>query len=236
MKSPSSRSIVLFIIGELLLIFSFIHFGEETSRETLTLHIIISSIIFFLLFTDIFAPWINNDVNEEGSIGSMGLRWVFTTIYILLAIATMVFLNAFTSIEFTTQLLIHGILLFLLAIGLFMGSTLGNTIEQVQNEERIYRSSIEDMKKSSQSVLIHIQKNRMDIPQLHNQLERLITELRYLSPSKNPEARGLENQFLLEMDSIRRMTELEQIQEVQLLQLLSNAEITLQQRKNITSK
>lgn len=183
-----------------------------------------------------FAPWINNDVNGESSIGSMGLRWVFTTIYILLAIVSMVFLNVFVSTHFTTQLLIHGILLFLLAIGLFMGSSVGNTIEQVQREERIYRSTIEDMMKSTQSVLVHIQKNRRDIPQFHNHLERLITELRYLSPSNNPEARELEDQFLLEMDNIRRMTELEQIQEVQLLQLLSNAEITVQQRKKITSK
>ena len=120
MNAKKIFSLLLVLFGEALLILCFLHFGRNVQAEILTLNIVVSSIIYCLLFIDIIVPWVNFKDKSQKTIGSIGLRWFFTFFYMLLAIGAMVVFNSVKPIHFTNQIIIQRILFFLILLGFFM--------------------------------------------------------------------------------------------------------------------
>ncbi len=57
MNAKKIFSLLLVIFGEAILILCFLHFGRNVQTEILTLNIVVSSLIYCLLFIDIIVPW-----------------------------------------------------------------------------------------------------------------------------------------------------------------------------------
>jgi hypothetical protein len=115
------------------------------------LNIVVSTIIYGLFFIDILTTWINLGDKSQKKVGSLGLRWVFTWVYAILAIATMLVCNVAYDYSFSWQVIIHAILLFLLLFGIIGALTASDKVKEVYDkEEEIkqseYRKRIEQIK------------------------------------------------------------------------------------------
>lgn len=195
METKKILSWVSLLLGEVLIIASFILFGESLEKNTLVLNIVIASIIYSLFFTDILFSWINLGDKSQRKIGAIGVRWIFTWLYTLLAIATMVVCNLLLNSSFPVQLFVHGILIFILLLGFIAVISVSNKTKEVFTQENSNRNGITEMKKAITNL-----KNRMndlsELPEYFiNRIDTLEDSIRYLSPSNNLEAHGLESSF-----------------------------------------
>jgi len=199
MNAKRIFSISLVLLGEALLIFCFLSFGVNVQSEILTLNIIVSTIIYCLVFVDFLLPWINLKDKSQKQIGSMGLRWFFTFFYLLLAIGVMLISNSVKPIHFTHQIIIHGILLFLLLLGLFMAFSSSEKVREVYFEEKQNRDRIEEMKKVTKELQLKLDSMNNIPAEIVNRINELQENLRYLSPSNNSVSMDLEDKFVDEM-------------------------------------
>jgi len=156
MNAKKIFSLLLVIFGEAILILCFLHFGRNVQTEILTLNIVVSSLIYCLLFIDIIVPWVNFKDKSQKTIGSIGLRWFFTFFYMIVAIGVMVVFNSVKPIHFTNQIIIHGILFFFLLFGFFMAFSSSDKVRDVYVEGKQNRDRIDEMKKATKEVQLKI--------------------------------------------------------------------------------
>jgi len=202
MNTKKIFSLLLVLFGEALIILCFLHFGRNVQTEILTLNIVVSSIIYCLLFIDIIVPWVDFKDKSQKTIGSIGLRWFFTFFYMLLAIGAMVIFNVVKPIHFTNQIIIQGILLFFLLLGFFMAFASSDKVREVYVEEKQNRDRIDEMKKATKEVQLKIDQMKNIPTDIINKLNDLQENLRFLSPCNNSNAYELEAKFVEEMRAL----------------------------------
>jgi hypothetical protein len=202
MNAKKIFSLLLVIFGEALLILSFLHFGRNVQTEILTLNIVVSSIIYCLLFIDIIVPWVNFKDKSQKTIGSIGLRWFFTFFYTLLAVGAMVVFNSVKPIHFSNQIIIQGILFFFLLLGYFMAFSSSDKVREVYVEEKQNGDRVDEMKKATKEIQLKIDQMKNIPTDIINKLNDLQENLRFLSPCNNSNAYELEAKFVEEMRAL----------------------------------
>lgn len=202
MNAKKIFSLLLVILGEALIILCFLHFGRNVQTDILTLNIVVSSIIYCLIFIDIILPWVDFKDKSQKSIGSIGLRWFFTFFYMLIAIGAMVIFNTVKHIPFTSQMIIQGILLFFLLLGFFMAFSSSDKVREVYVEEKQNRDRVDEMKKVTKEVQLKIDQMKNIPTDIVIKMNDLQENLRFLSPSNNSNAYELETKFVEEMRAL----------------------------------
>jgi len=235
METKKILSWISLLLGEVLIIIGFILFGEHLGRNTLILNIIIASIIYSLFFSDILFSWINLGDKSQRKIGTIGVRWIFTWLYTLFAIATMVVCNLLLNLSFPIQLFVHGILIFLLLLGFIAVISVSNKTKEVFTQENTNRNGVIEMKKAITNL-----KNRMNdlsgLPEyFSNKIDTLEDDIRYLSPSNNLEAHELESSFTNTIRDIYIAIENFSMNEELINNNLKKCERIFQNRKQIHS-
>jgi len=235
MNTKRIFSLLLALFGEALLIFCFLHFGKNIQSEILTLNIIVSTIIYCLVFVDALLPWINLKDKTQKQIGSIGLRWFFTFFYLILAIGVMIIFNSVKPIHFTNQIIIHGILFFLLLLGLFMALSSSDKVREVYFEEKQNRDRIDEMKKVTKELQLKLDAMN-DIPaEIVNRINELQENLRYLSPSNSSDSLGLESKFVEEMRVLSSCFLDNPLNFEKIISNIKNCERTYKERKQVFS-
>lgn len=190
------------MLGEALIILSFLYFGKHLQTEILFLNIIVSSVIYGLFFWDFAIPWINLKDKFQKSIGSIGVRWFFTFLYIIVSIGLMIVFNTRWSINFTSQLLIHGMLFFLLAISFYTVFASSNKVKDIYIDEKQVIGSLDDMRKATKELQLKLDTMK-DIPtEIISKIINLQENLRFLSPCNSNEAIELEMRLVDELKTL----------------------------------
>ncbi len=199
MNTNKILAYTLFLAGEVLLVVCFLYFGKDLAINILTLNIIVTSLVYCLLFADLLVPGINLKDQSQKTIGSVGLRWIFSLAYATLAIAAIICAQTIWVLPFSSQLAIHGILLFLLLSGLFFAYTSANKVKEVYVEEKKHREGIDTMKKLTRELQLKLDANE-NIPDKYiADINTFLENLRYLSPCNQEEARLLEDNYAVEI-------------------------------------
>ncbi len=235
MNAKRIFSLLLALFGEALLIFCFLHFGKNVQSEILTLNIIVSTIVYCLVFADFLLPWINPKEKSQKQIGSSGLRWFFTLFYLILAIGVMIIFNSVKPIHFTNQIIIHGILFFLLLLGLFMAFSSSDKVREVYIEEKQNRDRIDEMKKATKELQLKLDAMNNIPAEIVNRINELQENLRYLSPSNSSDAIGLESKFVEEMRVLSSCFADNPINIEKIISNIKNCERTYKERKQVFS-
>jgi len=235
MNTKNIFSVLLALFGELILVFCFIHFGANISKEILVLNIIVSSIIYFLISIDFFLPWINLKDKTQKQVGSIGLRWIITLIYIITSISVMVLFNSIKPINYTNQIIIHFILIFFLLVGFFLSFSVSDKVSEVYYEEKKNRNRIEEMKKLTNEV-----KNQVDeiknIPQeILTRINELHENLRFISPCNDIKAFELESKFIEDIKELDICFQNESIDFEKVIKYIKNCERIYKERKQVSS-
>jgi hypothetical protein len=203
MNAKKILSILLIIVGEGLIITCFLYFGSNLSRNILTLNIVISSIIYLLYFIDVFFPLVDFKDKSQKTIGSLGLRWLFTFLYTIIAIGAMVLFTIYKPFDVNGQIIIHGILFFFLLFGLYFAISSSNKVNEVFQQETGNRSRVDDMKKVTKDLQVKMEQT-LNIPSdLKKRVSFLLENIRYISPSNTEEAIELESNYLKSIKSIQ---------------------------------
>jgi len=195
--------VLLLLVGELLIIFCFWHFGNNLDKTVLTLDIIISSIIYLLCFIDLLFPLINLKDKSQKVVGSIGLRWFFVSFYIFFAIAAMVIFTRVIPLEIISLYLIHGILFFLLLVGLNFALEASRNVNEVYQHETQNRGRIEDMRKATKEVMLKLDRMKDIRSEVNVRVSNLYENLRFISPSDDRSAYELETNYLNELKSVQ---------------------------------
>lgn len=183
------------VLGAAIIIGSFFIFMKDMPNDLFVLNLSISLLVYALFFVDVLLPWVNWRDKSKGRIASIGLRWTVTWIYAILAIGSMIICNIIYNLEFPVQLIIHGILLLILILGISGVLHASDKVTSVYNKETAVQMGIEEMRRAISELKQRVY-NFSDIPQeVRIRIESLEDNLRYISPSDNPEAAVLEKQF-----------------------------------------
>lgn len=235
MNAKKIFSLFIALFGEALIILGFLHFGKNLQSEILTLNIVVSSIIYCLVFVDFIFPWVNLKDKAQKQIGSIGLRWFFTYLYIALAIAAMVIFNTVKPIHFTNQILIHGILFFVVLLGLFLAFSSSDKVREVYFEEKQNRDRIDEMKKATKELQLKLDAMNNIPPEIISRINELQENLRYLSPSNNNEALVLESKFVEEVNKLSNCFSDNPLNMEVVISNIKNCERTYKERKQVFS-
>ena len=190
---------MLFIFGEALIIICFLYFGRNFPQNILTLNIIVSSVIYLLYFSEIILPIGNFKDRSQRTIGSIGILWFFNNLYTILAIAGMIIFNAVYAINFNTQVIIHGILLFSLFLGFYFALSASQKVHDIFTAEDQNRSRLEEMKKITGNIQIRLAQLKDVPPAVTDRITALHENLRFISPNNQKDAVDLELNFTREI-------------------------------------
>lgn len=235
MNSKRMISWITLLLGEAIIISAFILFRGETSDNILVQNIVVTTIIYCLFFIDILIPWIDIHSKSQNKTGSLGIRWFFTWMYSVFAIASMAISNTVYHLSFETQLIIHGTLLLLLLVGFVVISQTTEKINDVFNEERVYQLGIGEMK-----IALNKLKDRMSetsgLPEYFvNQVNGFEEKTKFLSPSNHEEAYILEQQITEIINTISFAINDFSLNEESIERNLKKCESIYQKRKQIYS-
>jgi hypothetical protein len=202
MNTRKIASIALLLFGEVLIIICFLHFGKNLDPDIRALNIVVASLIYCVNFIDFLIPWVNFKDKSQKTIGSIGLRWVFTFFYILFALGAMVIFNLFVPFSFVNQLLVHSGLLFLFLVGLFLAISSSGVVKTVFEEEKHNREGMVEMKRMTREVQLKLDQMPNLPAGLVQRIGEIQSNLRFLSPGNNSEAVALEVEFTKTMKAM----------------------------------
>jgi hypothetical protein len=235
MKAKNIFLFSLLFFGEVLIIFGFVQFNHRLTTEILSLNIAVSSLIYCLLFIDILIPWVDFNDKSQKTIGSIGLRWFFTFLYMLFAIAAMVIFNTAYPLTFSSQLLIHGFLSFFILMGLFFAVSSAAQAEKVYDIETHNRGKIDEMKKQTKELQLRLDTMKTIPADILFRINSLQENLRFLSPSANQSASVLEQQFIEQMKIVGDCFYNTPLDFQKIDEKIKDCERTLKERKQIFS-
>ncbi len=189
------------LLGALLIVGCFLYWGDEMPTEILVLNIIISLFIYGAFFIDVLCPWIDLKDKSQKQVAGLGLRWVVTWGYAISAIVAMVVMNSGVTVDLIPQLIVHGILAFLMMLGFAMAMMSMEKADEVYHEEASLRRGVADMKGAVEKLSDALFAAGANAA-LTARVAEMTENLRFLSPSNNPDAHTLEEQYVSAVNSI----------------------------------
>jgi membrane protein implicated in regulation of membrane protease activity len=202
METKKILSWIALLGGEAIIIAAFILFRGSLANDILALNIVVSFIIYGLLFIDIIAPWIDLDNKSQAKVGSLGVRWFFTWLYAIAAVAAMLAYNLAFDCSFALQIITHGALIFFLALGFLASLHSSDKVQQAYQQETLNRNGVIEMKRAVQKLKDKIN-DVAGVPEsFAGRVNALEENMRFISPAENAEVHSLERQFVSTINDI----------------------------------
>lgn len=231
MNTKTFLTIAALLLGEVVIVLGFILLlGPWMPTSVLVLDIIVSTIIYFSFFGNVFTPLVDFKDRSQRKVGVLGVRWTTIWIYAILAIAVMV-VGFFVPLSFTIQILAQLLLLFILIMGIVSSISVAEKTADVYQSENLRRNSLEEVKRVMRQ--LSASANMSNAPDdVRQRIDALTDAVRYLSPSDSQEALAAEN-YIRSIASELAMSLRTDSNSEYVLQLLSQCETSLQERKKL---
>lgn len=223
-----------FAIGFVLIFCGWFLWGNREDTAVFTLNLIVSLGVYSLLFSDFLISWYDPEDKSQRRIGNLGLKWAVMWIYALLAIFVIALTILFGWV-FWVALFVQGIALMVLVAGFALSTHSASQIGGIQAKQDAERSYVEQMRRDLKG-LHYDMLDKGSVPaELSQRVERLIEEMRFISPSNSEDARDLEKRFLDIVDRARLMVSSFSASNEELAAEISKIERTLKDRKSVYS-
>lgn len=217
---------VSLIACEAIMIAAFLIYGKELPTEIMILDMAVCTIIIGLFFVDIICSWSDR---FSARLGAMGIRWVVTFIFTISSISVMILLR---QSEFSLQLLVQGGLIVLLTLGFIAVIFTKARITEVSSEEGRIVKDRDRVKQAWRDLLENIEL-QADLPiAIRERTDKILQDMRYLSPTNNTEAMNIDRQLIEGANEISHMLYNYQLNSEQLEKKLAQCERLLQRRRS----
>lgn len=225
---------VLLVFGVGIIVAAELLFCGNLENNVLTLDIIVSLIVWGVLFAGIGFPWIDLNDPAQKRVGSLGLFWYFSSLYAFLAILWMV-VGAQFDLSFRLQLIVHLVLLFVLIMGLAMTSRASEKVGEVYEKEQSERLGVTNVREAL-AALKESTFDAKDLPEeVVDRITKMCDEARFVSPSNNMEAHRIEDEMVGLIHEISSAFFNYQMNEEAIQSKLARCERLLRNRKQIHS-
>ena len=186
---------VLLVFGAAIIVAAELLFCGGLEKDVLTMDIIVSLIVWGVLFAGIGFPWIDLNDPAQKKVGTLGIFWYFSSLYALLAIIWMV-VGAQMELPFRLQLIVHLVLLFVLIMGLTLANRTSEKVGEVFEKEQRERSGVTDVR-SALAALKESTFYAKELPEeVVDRITKMCDEARFVSPSNNVEAHRIEDEMV----------------------------------------
>lgn len=191
-------SIVLWLIGEAVLVAGFVLFGLNDLQSHLILNLIVSSIILTVFLMSIFR---DTKVLVKRGVGN-GMKWFFTLNYTTLSIGAMVYFGFFNSVDILTQVIVQLIFFAVLVLGMWGAfkpakkAEVNNKYLKMEQDQLIMIRNVIGVSKLRAD-------KRVDLPaNLRLEITTLQEEANQIEPGNEIFALKMEGRIMLEMNEI----------------------------------
>jgi hypothetical protein len=235
MKSKTFLIIFLTFFGELLIVLGILHFSHLVPHNITYMNIGVSSFMFLVVMTRMISPINYLSHRSQKLFAGTGILSVSLLLYSGAAIWLMFGMNRLLSLSFTTQLLVHAGLLFLLGLSVFFSMTATDQAGTVQMMITSQRARLDKLRRIAAST--GEKASRADIAQAErDRIQSVIASLRYISPAGSAEAENLEDTLLEELQRLDSVLSVEAPDPERLQTSVFNFESLCSQRKQIYSQ
>ena len=148
MNTKQILSWLLLLFGEAIIVAAFLLFRGGAADNVFVMNIIVTSIVYLLIFFGFRIPWDDTRDKSGRRIGALGISWFATGWYAIFAVAAMVCGKVFL-LAFTIQLIIHCSLLFLLLLGLLLSRHAADKVREVHRQQKENPDGVGDRPLSS---------------------------------------------------------------------------------------
>lgn len=187
---------IAFAGGEIILLVAFRLWGAGLPDDIRILDTVVSMLILALFFVDLLIPWVDWRGGSQKRLGSLGLRWFFTWLYAIAAIAVMLLCQKLFGAEFYTQLLIQVVLIIGLVLGFSAAVGASSKVEEIHGREARLLDGRREMADAARR-LQELAAETDALPgEFRTRIDRLVEELRFVAPCPTQEAAALEEEFL----------------------------------------
>lgn len=232
MNNSKIFNAILYILGiGLIVALFFVLFQNILPENIFYLNLIVVCISFSLIMFNmgrIFAS--STDMDDRA--GGLGIRWMFTWLYLIGAIVGMVVMHL-THLSFSIQIIVQGALILMLLFGFSFSVLANRKAHQVADQHRAERSGLEQMKTATSR--FEIRASTTTQPAAVNKLIDEIKEnIRYMTPSPDEMAKELEREFVASMDEASRLISQSGLapEADDIIGRLNACNVILKQRKN----
>jgi len=234
MKTRQYLIIFLILFGELLIVLGFLHFSLFTPGRIVTLNIVVTSIIFLAYMLNLLQPGYNFSDRSQNIFAGLGIRGYAILLYSIAAIAVMISMNGIVAQSFSTQLIVHAILIFLLGLAIFFSLTAVDKAAAVYEEQTHQKASLENARRLAGCIGEKSQRSSLP-PPAKDRLAKIGADLRYVSPASTANASLLEDQLLGTLQQLDAILSLPAPDEQKVNELIVDFESLYRQRKQVYS-
>lgn len=235
MKLKTLYLILILIIGEVIIITGLNYFGKGLSDNILNSNIALVSLVFCLFSLELVNPILNIKDPAQSAVGGLGLRWFFSTIFIIGIIALVVYSFNKKELSITLYWMVAGVLALVFFLGLFFSKSASDKVAEIYEEEKTLRSGIKDIKAQLNELKFILDTNAVKSPELNELVNNMIENLRFLAPSNNSEATLLENQIIEVLTLVKSELKNDNSEPFMLIESLKKCELIFKQRKQLYS-
>lgn len=193
-------SIVLWLVGEALLVAGFLTFGLNDSTIHLILNFVVSTVILTVVMMSLFK---NTESLKKRGVGS-GMKWFFTLTYAALSIAGMIYFGFFNPVDMLTQIIVQLIFFSVLLLGMY------GTFKPVKkSEENTKYATMERRQLMMIRDVVNVARtkaeSRLDVPvSIRQEIVELQSEVHQLTPGNEYVALKMEGKIMLEVNQLLR--------------------------------
>lgn len=234
MKTRQYLIIFLILFGELLIVLDFLHFSLFTPGRIVTLNIVVTSIIFLACMLNLLGPGYNFSDRSQKTFAGLGIRGYALMLYTIAAIALMIDMNGILPQSFSTQLIVHAVLIFLLGLAIFFSLTAVDKAAAVYEEQTHQKASLENARRLAGSIGEKSQRSSLP-PPVKDRLAKISADLRYVSPAGTANAAQLEDQLLSKLEQLDTILSLPAPDVQKINELIIDFESLYRQRKQVYS-
>lgn len=231
MKNLTLSSILLLIGGEALVVAAFMVFFPQWPLDILALNIVVASLVWFSLAFGMISPVTGDTRSVDSTLPGLGLRGAAVTIYMILAVAGIVVMNYDDHIRFSYQSMYQAAVFLLMLAGVFFAAYTSRRAEETEIGYEQKRLGVEAMREAVENAVRLAARNRVKGLVL-DRLNALRAELRFVSPSGNSNAAGIEEHFCELIQSSYSLLGLPGSED-KAADILDRAEAELKARKSI---
>lgn len=227
--------LVLFLFGETVILGVFFLLGSNLPKEILYLNVGVATAVYMSFFVDLIFPWIDLNSKYKRSVGTVGIRWFFTSLFTFFAVTAMLVFTYIKPFSFNLQLLVYGSIFFLFILGLFLSATAGDKIVEVGSKENTVLEQREEVRTVVQSVLRTVHRCPEVPESILSRINSFQEELRFLSPNNTAKAEAIDKDIITEFYTLESIVTSRPNDYKEVIKLLDNSERLFADRKAIYS-